>query len=875
MTNPRSGDALGLDGAPDQVRFFVEGCLEPRQHELGEELVVAGAVPEHAFVVVSGRARASVRADDGTEREIAAFGPGSLIAPEAAGAQRSTVTVRASGPVRTLALHGSVLRSLAETWAPTRDLLEARDVRLLGGQTWAVRAELLVGEAGPDPDVARAEDGPRTRRARRVPVVFGTDEMDCGAACLTAVIRSFGHPVSFAAVRAAAGTGKDGTSLLGLHQGAQALGLTARMETVSTARLDSLALPAVCHVDGNHWVVLDAVRRHRVRVMDPIGRDGWVPRELFADSFTGYALSLAPAPGLRETPRTGRAGDFVRPLLREARPTIIAAAVLAAVIAAAQLAIPLSSQWIIDQVINRRDTGALLPIVGLVVGVLALASVATLVQRYISTRAALRFDRAALDHVAWVMLRLPTTFFHTRRTGDIERRLNGLRDIRSFFLTRGVVALISLFEVVGAIAIIGTFDLKLALLYVVVVPPYAAAIVYGGKRMRPAMMGAEDSWARYRSRQLEAIRGIETIKASGTERFARAGLARQFDELSERLFRSDLTVMLFEGLVAVVALVPMALFLVLGADEVVHGSLTLGRFVAAIALVIVVTGPMTQLVAMWDVFQQARIHLARLGELLDDDVASASEESEVPPPHAELRLDRVGFSYPGRTDRVVADVSFVVRPGRTVAIAGRSGAGKSTVLQLALGLLHPDEGRVTFGDRDLAEYGLDGFRRRLGVVLQDNLVFDGSIADNIAYGDDEPNDERVLHAARAAGVDGFVRRLPLGYSTRVGERGAQLSGGERQRLALARALYRDPAVLVLDEATSALDAESERLVQEALRVVARDRAVLVVAHRVSTLREADEVLVLDGGRVVERGSHEELLARGGLYAQLAGEYAVS
>lgn len=886
MTDDLVADAFDLSAAPEPLRRMVEDCATPATFVFGDELTAQGEETDSVRVLVAGHVRACVRGPDGDEVALARLGPGTVIGAEAVLGTPAAVTVRATGPVATLTVHASVARAAAGLWEPTATALRAAVLRAPTARHLATRDEPAPEPrptAAPTPAVAstpadaEAPGDPgdadwsafRSRRRRRVPLVFGVDEMDCGPAALTAVCRSFGHPISFAAVREAVGTAVDGTSLLGLHRGAQALGLRAQMTTVSASRLADLPLPAICHVDGNHWVVLERTGRRSVTVMDPMGTGTTVARADFEDSFSGFALLLAPTAELSGVRTASRGGAVFAPLLRKEWRAITLAVLGGAAIAAANLAVPLSSGWVVREVIQPEDTGALPLLLAIVLGVLGLSALLTIGQRYLITKAALRIDAASLDHVAGTLLGLPTSYFATRRTGDIERRLNGLREVRGVFLTRGVAAIVATFQVVGAMVIIGRWDPALLLVYAVVAPLYLVLMYVASRRLRPAFRSMEESWGRYKSRQIDAIRGIDTVKAAGAEPQVRRRLEQQFEDLTGRLFSADLTVMLYQGALGVLALVPLALALWIGSYGVVDGTLSLGQFVSFLTIVMVTSAPMTLLFSTWDVVQQARVLLERLGEFADTPPEQAEGDgTEVGRLAGDVVLDRVSFAHAGGAP-VLQEISASAAPGQTIAIVGRSGAGKSTLLHLLAGLSRPSSGRITCDGYDLTEVQLRSYRRQLGVVLQDSHLFDGTIAENIALGEDVVDLDRVVRAARTATADAFVRRMPLGYQTRVGERGIRLSGGERQRICVARALYRDPAVLLLDEATSALDAESEQALQASLRSALARRTVFVVAHRLSTVREAHQILVLESGRIVERGTHADLIARRGIYHELA------
>jgi ATP-binding cassette subfamily B protein len=291
--------------------------------------------------------------------------------------------------------------------------------------------------------------------------------------------------------------------------------------------------------------------------------------------------------------------------------------------------------------------------------------------------------------------------------------------------------------------------------------------------------------------------------------------------------------------------------------------------------VVLANGPVLVVLAAWDQSQYSRIVLGRLEDIVAEEPEQGADRSRlrsVPTLQGRVALRNVRFSYPGAVPiPVLEDITLDAEPGTTVAIVGRSGSGKTTLAKLLAGLYEPTEGQILYDGVDLASLDHRELRRHLGFVLQETHLFDDSIARNIALGDETPNVERLRWAAKIAGAQQFVERLPLAYDTRVGESGLSLSGGQKQRIAIARAVYTRPAVLILDEATSALDAESERAVQEGLDEIRRERTCFVIAHRLSTVRDADLIVVLDRGRLVERGTHAELVERRGLYYYLVSQ----
>jgi ATP-binding cassette subfamily B protein len=317
------------------------------------------------------------------------------------------------------------------------------------------------------------------------------------------------------------------------------------------------------------------------------------------------------------------------------------------------------------------------------------------------------------------------------------------------------------------------------------------------------------------------------------------------------------------------------LFLWFGAIQVMSGELTVGAFVAFNSLLALANQPILMLLLLWDNWQNAAVLLNRLTDVLDQDPEQGRDRSRllpVPTLQGRIRFENVAFHYGGReSPPILHGVHFEVPPGSTVAIVGRSGSGKTTLIKCLAGLLEPTEGTIYYDGVDLRTLSYRDLRRQIGFVLQENYLFSDTIARNIAFGEDEPDMDRVIAAARIAAAHEFIDRLPLGYETKVGESGIAISAGQRQRIAIARAVYDQPAVLVFDEATSALDTESERAVQSNLEQLLEGRTSFVIAHRLSTIRDADLILVLEKGELVERGTHDELMKRQGLYYYLVSQ----
>jgi ATP-binding cassette subfamily B protein len=361
----------------------------------------------------------------------------------------------------------------------------------------------------------------------------------------------------------------------------------------------------------------------------------------------------------------------------------------------------------------------------------------------------------------------------------------------------------------------------------------------------------------------------------GAEVAFRELMLNQFHRIARRQFRADFTVMIYEGAVGMVTFLTSALFLWVGARQVLDGQLTVGALVAFNALVAMANGPVVTLLSLWDNFQLATVLLGRLDDVFQQEPEQGRDRGRLAPVRTlegRINLKAVGFRYGGPESPPILDgVTLDVPPGKMVAIVGRSGSGKTTLVKCLAGLLEPTDGSILYDGVDLKALNYRDLRRQIGFVLQENHLFDDTIARNIAFGDEEPDMDRVIWASRVANAHEFIERLPLGYDTKVGESGLAISGGQRQRIAIARAVYNQPPVLIMDEATSSLDTESERAVKENIDRLLEGRTSFVIAHRLSTVRDADLIVVLEKGRLVEQGNHDDLMKRQGLYFYLVSQ----
>jgi ATP-binding cassette subfamily B protein len=884
---------------PNEALALLCSKIERVEIQAGDVVMRQGDPPGPMYVIETGRARSRRAGEDG-EDDLGFFRTGDFFGERSLFlAEPRAATIEAVTDCVLLRLDPDLFRRLLADHPEFRDRLEQRirqyDYQRLARVPLDFAEEILPAEAAAFEAVRDRGEATATepldsadaldydgdgqpaghKQIRRFPHVYQLDEMDCGAASLAIVCRYFGRAVSISRIRAAVHTSTDGTSLAGITRGAEELGLEARAVRASKSKLDRLPLPAIVHWEGNHWLVLYSVDDGRVRVSDPARGLRKFSRDEFLEKWSGYASLLAPTERFAETPESKSSLGWLKPFIRPHLRGIAVAFVLASIVAGLTLVLPILTQVVVDQVLPDKNLNLLYVVLAALGGVLLVMTGAILLERYLLARVAVAFDVSTLDFVTGKLLDLPMSYFNARRTGDIERRLQGVRQVREFLVQSGVTALTSITQLVAGLVLMFVYSWTLALVYLATVPLYVWLMRFSATRLRPMYDNLEDAYGKYQSAQIDAIKGIETVKAAAAEQVFRSYMLRQFQSLADRVFRSQFLVMTYQGGLQLVSFLSLGLFLFVGAYQVVDGKLTLGQFVSFNALVALADTALLLLLVLWDQLQLAQILLGRLDDVLDNEPEQGADHSglrAVTTLAGAVELRNLGFRYGGpESPPILEGINLKVEPGEAVAIVGRSGSGKTTLIKLLAGLIEPTEGTIAYDGLELHTLDYRTLRRQVGFVLQESYLFDATIGENIAFGDGDVDPERIAWAARAANAHEFVQRLPLGYETKVGEAGMKLSGGQQQRIAIARALYHRPPILLFDEATSSLDTESERAVKESLDELLTGRTSFVIAHRLSTIRDADRIIVLERGRLVEEGTHDELMARQGLYFYLASQ----
>ena len=468
------------------------------------------------------------------------------------------------------------------------------------------------------------------------------------------------------------------------------------------------------------------------------------------------------------------------------------------------------------------------------------------------------------------LLQLPLAYFQARRVGDSVARVRELENIRSFLTGNSLTLVLDVLFSVIFIAVMFAYSVPLTLFVLVSLPLYVALSLLLVPILRARLNEKFARGAENQALLVEAITGVQTVKASALE----PAIAKRWDDqLAAYVAASFKTQTLatygHEGINLIGKLVSAAT-LWYGAKLVMEQQLSVGQFVAFNMFAQRVAQPIMRIAQLWTDFQQTGISMARLGDILNTRTeVPPTTAAQLPPLEGRIQFDQVNFRYRPEAPPVLHALSLDIRAGEVIGIVGRSGSGKSTLTKLMQRLYSPEQGRVLFDGVDISLIDAAQLRRQIGVVLQENWLFNRSVRENIAIADPAAPIEAVMQAAQLAGAHDFVSELPEGYDTIVGEQGATLSGGQRQRIAIARALFTHPRILILDEATSALDYESEAILQRNMAAICHGRTVIVIAHRLSSVRGANRIIVMDQGRIVEQGPHEALLNDpGGLYARL-------
>jgi ATP-binding cassette, subfamily B, bacterial HlyB/CyaB len=691
---------------------------------------------------------------------------------------------------------------------------------------------------------------------------------DAGLAALVTLLRF--HGIGAGAEQIRHQVGRAAVGVAEMLRVARGFGLKARACRSSWKRLEKTPLPGIAVLRDGGFLLLAKAGEDKVLVQAPLSpRPTLMTRSELEAVWDGQLVLMARRASLSELSRRFDVTWFLGAIhkYRHMLGEVMVASFFLQIFA---LVSPLFFQVVIDKVLVHRSLSTLDVLVIGLVAISIFETVLGILRTYLFSHTTNRIDVELGARLFRHLLALPIAYFQARRVGDSVARVRELENIRNFLTSSALTLVIDLLFTFVFLAVMFFYSPLLTWIVLGAFPLYIAISAGATPLFRRRLDEKFQRGAENQAFLVESVTGVETLKAMAVEPQMQRRWEEQLAGYVAASFRVISLGNTASQAVQLVNKLVIAGTLYFGAQLVIDGNLSVGELVAFNMLAGRVSAPVLRLAQIWQDFHQARLSIARLGDILNTapEPTFNPARAALPPIRGDVTLEHVTFRYRVDGAEVLHDVSFNVPAGQVVGIVGPSGSGKSTLAKLVQRLYVPESGRVLIDGADLSMVDIAWLRRQIGVVLQENVLFNRSVRDNIALAEPAMSMERIIAAAELAGAHDFILELPEGYDTIIGERGSSLSGGQRQRIAIARALVSNPRILIFDEATSALDYESERVIQENMQRIAKGRTVFIIAHRLSTVRTTDRIMTIERGRLVEDGSHDELIRTGGRYASV-------
>ncbi|WP_081935922.1 type I secretion system permease/ATPase [Burkholderia sp. 9120] len=700
------------------------------------------------------------------------------------------------------------------------------------------------------------------------PAVELSAAADPALACLVVIARFHGIAADASQLRHAAGSGDQPFDSDALILSARSLGLKARLAPLKADRIDHMPLPALAlDANGDHFIIARCDGKTALILEADATAPTVVPLDTLAERTTGQVVLFAS--------RASLAGELARfdfswfiPAIVKYRRLLLEVLGISLILQIFGLVSPLMFQIVMDKVLVNRTYNTL-AVVGIALFVSSTFEVLlTGLRNFIFSHTTNRIDVELGARLFRHLIALPLPYFAARRVGDTVARVRELENIRNFLTGQALTAVIDLVFSFVFIGVMCIYSVWLTLIVAASLPVYA---LVSGTFVPTLRRRLNEKFARGADNQsflVETVSGVETVKAMAVEPQFVKKWEIQLAAYVSAGFRVTQLGNIGQQLIQYVGKLVTLATLLLGAKLVIDGRLTVGELIAFNMMSQRVASPVLRLAQLWQDFQQIGISMSRLGDILNSRTEAPPSRQALPALKGDIRFENIRFRYRPDGPPIIDDVSLEIGAGQVIGVVGRSGSGKSTLAKLLQRLYLPEQGTVRIDGIDLALTDPAWLRRQVGMVLQENLLFNRTIRENIALTDPGAPLDAVIHAAKLAGAHEFICELPQAYDTAVEEHGGNLSGGQRQRLAIARALLTNPRILIFDEATSALDFETERVIQNNMRAICANRTVIIIAHRLTAVRHADQIIAMDRGRIVERGTHDALVAKGGYYAHL-------
>ncbi len=703
------------------------------------------------------------------------------------------------------------------------------------------------------------------------------DITDCGAACLASVSSHFKLEMPVARIRQIAGTDTKGTNVLGMVKAAEQLGFSAKGVKGNQDALQKIPLPSIAHVivernkiQLHHYVVLYKVTEKQVAYMDPA--DGLLHKVEMVDfvkQWTGVLVILLPNDDfVSGNQKVSNFKRFVF-LLAPHKSTLVQSLTGAVLYTILGLATSVYIQKITDNVLPTGNTNLLnLLSVGMVI-ILVFQLLLGINQSVFMLKTGQKIDTRLILGYYKHLLKLPQQFFDTMRVGEIVSRINDAVKIRSFINEVSISLTVNVFIVLFSFVLMFIYSWKLALIMLVVVPLYGVVYFVTNKLNKKQERKLMENSADLESQLVESLNSVRTIKQFGIEEFSNVKTEIKFIGLLKTVFKSGKNSLFSTFSSDAISKLFTIILLWVGSCFVIDNEITPGELMSFYAIIGYFMSPIASIIGANKSIQNALIAADRLFEIMDLERESTENKMELKPENVgDVKFENINFSY-GTRKEVFRDFSLTIPHGKITAVIGESGSGKTTLASLMQKLYPVNSGKITVNDLDINHFTYESLRNTISSVPQQLNLFSGNIIENVALGDLEPDMERLLKIFQQLGLIPFLEKLPAGLTTQVGENGAALSGGEKQRLAIARALYKNPKILIFDEATSSLDSDSEQYVKAAINDLKHQgKTILIIAHRLSTVIDADKIVILENGQLIEEGTHQSLYKSGTRYFEM-------
>jgi subfamily B ATP-binding cassette protein HlyB/CyaB len=647
------------------------------------------------------------------------------------------------------------------------------------------------------------------------------------------------------------------------------IGLKAKKHNTGFDKLSSMPLPCLIENEDGEFIVLAKVDKDRVLILDPeIGKPSEMTKEEFMNIWTGN-LILMKNKDLRKRKIKFGIKWFI-PTIIKYKKSFIDVLVASFALQIIGLVSPLIVQVIIDKVLVHKAFSTLkVMMIGLLIAVI-FEAILRIAKTYVFTHTTNKVDVILSARLFDHLMRLPLRYFENRQVGETISRVREVENIRRFLTGAPLSSILDIMFLAVYLVVMYMYSATLSNILICSLPFFIALSVIVTPIFRNYLKEKFNHGAEMQNFLVESVSGVQTIKSFALEPLSQK---RWEDKISDYVGSSFKTSILGGNASAIGQFIQQTtdlLLLWVGTHMVIEGNITVGQLIAFRMLSGRVSGPILRLVNLWQEFQQTSVSIERLADIFNAETETYSDANKAKLPNikGQIEFQNVTFRYRMDIPETIRNMSFRIPHGKTIGIVGRSGSGKSTLSKLIQRLYVPEGGKIMVDGVDISLADPYWLRRQIGVVLQENFLFHGSVKENICIHKPSASMDEIIHWAKVAGAHEFILQLPEGYDTQVGERGTALSGGQRQRIAIARALIMNPPILIFDEATSALDYESENIIQRNLSQICKGRTVLIIAHRLSTIKDADAVMVLDKGNLVEYGTQEKLLSRNGLYHHL-------